>query len=143
MNGLIRYTTSLTSLQREVDRLFEQVLGTDFAEERVSSWTPRTDISETDDRYIIRMDTPGLTKNDVTVQLHDGMLSVSGERKFENEEKKENYHRLERSWGHFYRSFPLPQAGDADRVTASMANGVLTIEVMKREESKPRKIKIS
>lgn len=143
MNGLIRYTPSLNSLQREVDRLFEQMMGNVTAEERATSWTPRTDVSETDDRYIIRMDTPGLTKEDVNVQLHNGLLSVSGERKSENEEKKENYHRVERSWGHFYRSFTLPQASDSERVTASLADGVLTVEVMKREESKPRKIEIS
>lgn len=131
------------TLRREMDRFFDEIVrGTD-GDGETSVWSPRTDISETDDHYVVRMDMPGLSKDNVKVELHDGVLSISGERKSEHEEQKENFHRVERSYGHFYRSFPLPNAGSPENVKAHMEDGVLTIEVQKRPESKPRRITIS
>lgn len=86
---------------------------------------------------------PGLSKKDLNIELREDTLTVSGERKTEHEEKNENLHRLERSHGRFFRSFTLPHAGDDGKVKAHMNDGVLTIEVPKREESKPRRIEIS
>ena len=131
-------------LRREMDRFFDEMIrGADGGEGRMAVWAPNTDISETDDRYIIRMDMPGLRKEDVKVELQDSMLTVSGERESEHEERKENVHRVERFYGHFYRAIPLPNAGSPEGVKAHMENGVLTIEVPKRDESKPRQIDVS
>lgn len=147
MNSLMRYSPTLpafSSLRREIDRLFDGMLRNGNGEGvETALWAPRTDVSETEDRYVLRMDMPGLTKKDIKIELRDDVLTVSGERKTEHEEKKENFHRVERSYGRFFRSFTLPQAGDTAKVKARMKEGVLTIEVPKREESKPRRIEIS
>ncbi|ARA92073.1 heat-shock protein [Rhodothermaceae bacterium RA] len=147
MSSLMRYTPTMpafTSLRREIDRIFDDLLRTEDGEQvQTALWAPRTDISETDDHYVLRMDMPGLSKKDVTIELRDDTLTVSGERKSEHEEKKENFHRVERSYGRFFRSFTLPQASDTQKVKAHMKDGVLTIEVPKREETRPRRIEIS
>lgn len=142
MVTLTRYTPGFGTLRHEIDRMFDQLQGIRRTE-NTSVWTPRTDISELDDRYVIRMDTPGLTRKDLEVQLHQGVLSVSGERKSEHEEKGEKWYKAERRYGRFNRSFTLPEASDENKVTASLKDGVLTIEVKKHEEKKPRQIKIS
>lgn len=144
MNGLTRYSPTFGILRREIDRLFDDMLRPgDGDETRTALWTPRTDISETEDHYVLRMDMPGLSKKDLTIELRNDTLTVSGERRSEHEEKKENVYRVERSYGRFFRSFTLPHAGDTEKVKARMKEGVLTIEVPKREESKPRRIEIS
>ena len=144
MNSLTRYSPTFGSLRREIDRLFDDMLrnGDDEAA-RSALWAPRTDISETEDRYVLRMDMPGLSKKDLNIELKDDTLTVSGERKTEHKENEESFHRVERSYGRFFRSFTLPQASDTEKVKARMKEGVLTVEVPKREESKPRRIEIS
>ena len=131
-----------TSLRREIDRLFDVLRSDQGDNDRNIVWAPRADLSESDDAYVIRMDVPGLSKDAVDVQLHDGTLTVSGERRSEHEEQDERMHRVERAYGRFYRSFSLPQAGNPENVAAEMNDGVLTIRVPKREESKPRKIAV-
>lgn len=144
MTGLTRYTPTISSLRREVDRLFDDMLGIgDGDQVQTALWSPRTDFSETDDHYVLRVDLPGLSKKDLDIELRDDTLTVSGERKSAHEEKNETYHRVERSYGRFFRSFTLPQASDTEKVKATMKDGVLTVEVPKREESKPRRIEIS
>lgn len=144
MNGLTRYSPTFRSLRREIDRLFDDLLNpSEENETRMSMWSPHTDISETDDRYVLRMDMPGLSRSDLNIELRNDTLTVSGERKNEHEESRENFHRVERSYGRFFRSFTLPNAGDTEKVKAQMKDGVLTIEIPKREESKPRRIEIS
>lgn len=144
MNSLMRHTPTFSSLRREIDRLFDDMVRTGDGDGTQSAlWAPRTDISETEDHYTLRMDMPGLSKKDLNIELQGDTLTVSGERKSEHEENKENFHRVERSYGRFFRSFTLPQASDTEQVKATMKEGVLTIEVPKREESKPRRIEIS
>ncbi len=146
MNSLMQYSplAPFGTLRREIDRVFDQLGDTQSgAETRGLLWSPRADLSETEESYLIRMDVPGLQKENLNVELHEGMLHVKGERKAEHEEKRENFHRVERSYGHFYRSFSLPQAGNPDDVQANLRDGVLTITVAKREESKPRRIEIA
>lgn len=134
----------LSELQREVDRLFDRVMPEREDQNRTSIWSPVVDVHETDEHYVIHMDLPGLTKDDVTVTFEKGALRISGERKmWRDEEEKPQYLRVERWIGHFFRSFQFNHNIDADRIEASFENGVLTVELPKSEESKPRRIAIS
>jgi HSP20 family protein len=103
---------------------------------------PAVDIAEDDDRYIVTVEIPGASKNDVTVETDDNVLTIRGEKKSEREEKKEQTRWVERCYGSFTRSFTLPANAQTERVAASFKDGVLTIEVPKRAEAKPRAIAI-
>lgn len=133
---------TLDLLQLEIDRLFDDLTGREEEGAQPAMWMPRTDISETEDAYVIRMDMPGLSREDVKIELQEGRLRVSGERKIKQEEKGETFRRVERMYGRFFRSFALPEASDTEHVQARLENGVLTIEVPKREEAKRRRIQI-
>lgn len=103
---------------------------------------PTVDITETDDEYKIRAELPGVSKNDVTVELEQGVLCIRGEKKSRRDEKKERGRRIECSYGAFSRSFGLPPDADADRISAAFKDGVLDVTVGKRPESKPRQIAV-
>lgn len=125
--------------------LFEAMLGeTDLRSEDVSNraWMPAVNIRETEGAYFVEADLPGLTKEDVDITLENNLLRLTGERRFEKDTKDENYHRVERSFGTFLRTFSLPSQVDPEGVKASFKDGVLTIEVPKAEEARPRKIAI-
>jgi HSP20 family protein len=107
-----------------------------------AEWTPSVDIFETDDVYIFVAELPGVRKEDVNVQVENGVLVLSGQRKLENEQKIRMYHRLESAYGRFTRSFELPEGVDGNSIKASFHNGVLTINVAKAESAKPRKIEV-
>ena len=147
MTSLIRFTPrhDMRRLQREFDHLFESFFPTRPAtDEALESavWAPRTDLSETEDAYLIHLDLPGLKKDEVEISVHDGTLSVSGERRQEETEEGRTFVRVERSYGRFYRSFSLPQTINAEGIEATFEDGVLTIYVPKAEELKPRRIDI-
>lgn len=144
--ALVRWrpSRSVPSVWGEVDRIFESlfprtVTHTDFYE---ADWMPRVDISETDDDLVIAAEIPGIKKEDLTINVEDGVLTLKGERKHEDEKKEKNYHRIERSYGSFYRSFRLPSAVDAEKVHASYKDGVLKVTLPKVEQVKPREIPI-
>ncbi len=148
MNGLVRFspTTEMRRLQREIDRLFEGLTPSRNAEgneHETAVWAPRVDLAETEDAYLIHLDVPGLSKEQLEINLHEGVLTVSGNRKVEETEEKRNYVRVERQYGQFYRSFTLPKAVTSDNIEANYKDGVLNIRVPKAEESKPRRIEIS
>ncbi|WP_243438581.1 Hsp20/alpha crystallin family protein [Fundidesulfovibrio soli] len=103
---------------------------------------PAVDISETDAEIQVKAELPGLEPKDVNVTLQNDVLTIQGEKKFEEEEKKENYHRIERSYGSFFRSIPLPSAVKDDGVTAKFDKGVLTVTLPKREPSKSTSVPI-
>jgi HSP20 family protein len=103
---------------------------------------PAVDIAEDDDRYVVTVEIPGANKNDVTVETDENVLTIRGEKKSEREEKKEQTRWVERTYGSFTRSFTLPANAQTERVAASFKDGVLTIEVPKRPEAKPRAISI-
>ncbi len=108
-------------------------------------WLPSTDISETDQEYLIRAELPAVKKEDVHVTAEDGRLTISGERRQQSEQKSERFHRVESCYGSFSRSFALPENVDADRIRCESREGVLTVHVPKREPAKkrePRQIKI-
>jgi HSP20 family protein len=125
-------------------RLFDTLFGADQGEELATrTWTPPVDVRETDDAYLVTAELPGMSAQDIQITLENNILRLSGERKFERDEKKENFHRIERAYGSFTRSFGLPSQVDADRVQASFKDGVLTITVPKAEQARPRKIEIA
>ncbi|CUS99313.1 HSP20 family protein [Candidatus Kryptobacter tengchongensis] len=147
---LIRWTpirdlaTEIFDLQREINRMFDRFFrGFEEEEElKVMKWSPRVDISETDDEYIVRADVPGVSKDDIKITIKDNVLTISGEKKQEKETKNENFHRIERVYGSFTRTFTLPGAVKVDKVEARFKDGVLTIKLPKVEEAKAKEIEV-
>lgn len=124
-------------------RLFDDFLNRAFNEPAgVRPWTPAVDIVETENDLVLTADIPGIKLEDIDIRLENGTLTISGERKFENEEKKGAYHRVERSYGSFQRAFALPDTVDVDKVDAHYENGVLRVTLPKKEIAKPRSIKV-
>lgn len=105
-------------------------------------WVPATDLVETEDSYVLTADLPGLREDDVAVEVDDQVLTISGERRNENEQKSEGYYRVERAFGHFSRSVTLPQGVDENAVTASFNDGVLEVRIPKPAERKPTRVAI-
>lgn len=134
----------LMNLQDEVNRLFRRSFfrGVEPAAETVATWAPAIDMYETDDKLTVEVELPGLEAKDVEISLEDDILHIKGERRFSSEVKEENYHRIERAYGMFERTIPLPRKVDEDKVSATVADGVLKIEMPKAEEAKPKKIPI-
>lgn len=135
--------SEIMSLQHQLDRLFGETLerGT-RGEIDFGSWMPPVDLREESDKLVLEMELPGLKKDDIEISLENNVLTVKGERKFEKEEKKDNYHKIERSYGKFSRSFSLPTTVKADAIDASLKDGVLTLSLPYAEEAKPKKISI-
>lgn len=146
MTSLVRFSPSneLRRMQREIDRLFDDFVPTRSGngESETASWAPRVDVTETEDSYMVHVDAPGMKKDDFNINWQDNTLTVSGERKWSKESEEENLVRMERTFGHFFRSFRLPKDVLIENIKANYADGVLTIHVPKAEESKPRRIEI-
>jgi HSP20 family protein len=145
--ALIRWEPAreLQSVQSEINRLFNTLFdapapGMSAGQRR---WIPAMDLVETDNHFVLRADLPGMSEQDVKIELQDNVLTVSGERKTEHEERKEGYFRLERASGAFSRSLTLPEGIDANSVKATFNNGVLEIQVPKPEARQPQKVEIS
>jgi HSP20 family protein len=105
-------------------------------------WTPRVDIAETDKAFEIKAEIPDVNKEDVKVTVHNGVLTVQGERKLEKEEKGKKFHRVERYYGSFTRSFTLPDNVDETKISASFKDGVLNLQIQKTQETKPKSIEV-
>lgn len=148
MPDIMRYSpaSSFRTLRRELDRIFDDFAPLRMLEEdggeKTDMWTPRTDMSETDTEYIIKVDLPGVTKKDVKVNFEDNRLTVTGERKKETTEEDENFYRKERFYGSFMRSYTLPHVIKEDEIDAKFTDGVLTVHIPKAEVSKPKEIRI-
>lgn len=108
----------------------------------VAEWAPLVDITEDDEEYLIKAELPEVKKEDVKVTVENGVLTITGERKFEKEEKGKKYHRVERAYGNFVRSFTLPDDADANKVNAEFKDGVLKVRVTKSESAKPKQIEV-
>jgi len=136
----------LLSTQDRFNQLFNQTFSNFFGPEGQElsrgAWAPPVDIYETGNNLVIKAELPGIDPKDVEVRVENGTLAVSGERKSEKEVKEGNYHRVERSYGSFHRSFNLPPTVSSENVTAEYKDGVLTLTLAKREEAKPKTIKI-
>jgi HSP20 family protein len=108
----------------------------------LADWSPLADITEDDHEYVITAELPDVKKEDVKVSVQNGMLTITGERKFQKEEKGKKHHRIERSYGSFFRSFALPNDADADKIKAKFKNGVLMMHLPKNEKAKPKQIEV-
>jgi HSP20 family protein len=146
--ALIRWepVRELNTIQNEMNRLFNtffEAPAPGNSGNTMRRWIPAMDLVETDDDFVLRADLPGLTEKDVNIELEDNVLTISGERKAEHEERKEGYYRVERASGTFSRSLTLPEGVDPERVRASFDRGVLEVRIPKPEQRKPRKVTIS
>ena len=147
--ALVRWdpVREIDTLQGEMNRLFSTFFDTPTGRAgnggAARRWIPAMDLVETDDHFVLKADLPGMSENDVNIEVENNVLTVSGERKTELEDKHEGYYRLERSTGAFSRSLTLPEGVDAGAVTASFENGVLEVRIPKPEEVKPQKVQIS
>jgi len=137
----------LMATERGFDRLFRDafssVLPVREGELPTRAWAPAVDICENENNIVLKAELPGVDPKDVEVRVEDNTLYLKGERKFEKDTKEENYHRIERSYGSFARSFALPNSIDAAKVAAEYKDGLLTLTLPKREETKPKTIKIN
>ncbi len=145
--ALIRWepVRELNSIQSEMNRLFNSFFDSPTATNGRSlrRWIPAMDLSETEQEFVLRADLPGLDESDVNIELEDNVLTVSGERKSEHEERKEGYYRVERASGKFSRSLTLPEGVDPEKIDASFENGVLEVHIPKPEQRKPHKVTIT
>src|ERR1700721_1368996 len=145
MNTITRRDQSRgLTLQDEVNRLFED----NFTRERsghadLATWAPPVDIYETENELVVKAELPDFQDKDIDVRITNNTLTIRGERKFEKDVKEDNYLRIERAYGSFVRSFSLPNTVSSENIRADYRNGVLTLHMAKREESKPKQIKIS
>jgi HSP20 family protein len=132
-------------MQREINRLFEDVFrGGMQAEENTgkSFWTPAVDIAEQQNEYVVKMELPGVNREDVKITLESNVLTIRGEKKQEKDTKEGSYHRVERSYGSFQRSFTLPTTVKSDKIDALYKDGILTVTLPKAEEAKPKQIEV-
>ena len=143
--ALVRWDPAreVDSLQSEMNRLFDTFFsGSTAGASSARRWVPAMDLVETDDNLVLRADLPGLTEDDVAIEIKDGVLTVSGERKAEHEERSEGFYRVERAQGSFSRSLSLPGGVDVQAVEANFENGVLEVRIPKPEERKPHRVEI-
>ncbi len=135
----------LTSLHDQMNRLFRESYGPSQSEESLTTgaFIPPVDVYEDEHAIILKMEVPGIDQKDIDIRLENNVLSVRGERKFEKDEKEENFHRVERRYGSFTRSFTLPNTVDMENVNADYENGVLKVKLAKRAEAKPKQIKVN
>lgn len=140
---LTTFPTDLFNIQREINRMFDSFFrGWRDEDTTVSTWSPAVDIAEQNDAYVVKVELPGVSKDDVKVTLENNVLTIRGEKKLEKEIKKEDYHRIERCYGSFNRSFTLPSTVKSEKIDATYKDGVLTITLPKAEEAKPKQIEV-
>ncbi len=135
----------LDTMQKRMNRMFSDFFGSREGsgdELTFSSWNPVVDVVEEDDKFVIEAELPGMKKDEIQISLAHDMLTIRGEKKVEKEEKKKNYHRSERSYGSFSRTFNFPGNVKADKVDAEFNNGVLTVTIPKSEDAKPKQIEV-
>ncbi|MCL4690997.1 MAG: Hsp20/alpha crystallin family protein [Candidatus Hydrogenedentes bacterium] len=133
--------SALRDLEGQFTRLFGELNRDYDVFER--GWAPAVDLKETEQEYTLEADLPGMKKEDIELSVVDNMISINGERKHEAEEKENGYHRIERRYGTFQRSFEIPGGFDAEKVNARFEDGVLHVTLPKREEAKPRHIEVN
>jgi HSP20 family protein len=145
MNHMIRWNRfrNTSNLQEQVNRLFESSFPAKGEASALTTWAPAVDIYETENELVIKADLPEVNEQELDVRVENNTLTIGGERKFEDKVKEENYLRVERSYGSFSRSFSLPTTVNTEAIKAEYKNGVLTVELPKRAESKPKQVKIN
>jgi len=133
----------LSTLQDQFNRLFNESFRTHTEESALTSWAPAVDIYETPNELVVKADLPDVNEKDIDVRVENNLLTIHGERKFDKSVSEENFLRVERTYGSFSRSFSLPNTVNAEAIGAEYKNGVLTVTLPKREESKPRQVKVT
>jgi len=133
----------LSGLQEQVNRLFESSFPGRSDNSALTTWAPAVDIYETENELVVKADLPDVSEKDLDVRIENNTLTIRGERKFEKKVEEENYLRVERTYGSFSRSFSLPNTVNSEAIKAEYKNGVLTVELPKRAESKPKQIKVN
>jgi HSP20 family protein len=142
---LTRYFTPFNDFRTLQSRFFEPFFGRfNFLEDELPSgtWAPAVDVAEEGDKILVKVEVPGMDQKDLKINFEDGMLTVTGERQFERKDER-NYHRIERAYGTFTRTFSLPRTVDPNAIKATYVNGILEIEIPKKEEAKPKQIAIN
>jgi HSP20 family protein len=136
----------LEEMEKRISSVFGHPPSTTGADKKeaiaVAEWSPLVDITEDEKEYIVKAEIPEMKKEDIKINVHDDILSVSGERKYEKEEKGKKYHRVERAYGSFMRSFTLPDDADGTKVNAEYKDGVLKVHLPKSEKAKPKAIEV-
>ncbi len=132
-----------TTLREQINRVFADVLERTGEESNLTTWAPNVDIFETEHELVVKADLPDVDPKDLDIQIQNNILTIRGERKFEKNVKEENYLRIERAYGSFSRSFSLANTVNPDAIKADYKNGVLTLSIPKREEAKPKQIKVN
>jgi len=132
----------LFDLQRGLNQLLDAGFVAQSEDVALKAWTPAVDVYEDENAFLIKLELPEVNREDVNVSLNENTLSISGERRVENEEKRQNYHRVERSYGQFFRSFTLPPNVNTEAIDAQFKDGVLRLALPKREEAKPKQIEV-
>ena len=133
----------LTTLQNQVNRLFNDSFRRTDEEASLSAWAPAVDVYETEHELVVKADLPEADPKDLDIRVENNILTISGERKFEKKVNEENYLRVERSYGSFARSFTLASTVNPEAIKTDYQNGVLTLSIPKREEAKPKQIKVN
>lgn len=132
----------MMALEERLNRLFQQGLGPVRDQESLQAWAPPVDIYETEKEIVVKADLPEVKPEDVDIRMENNTLTLRGERRFEKDVKDENYHRVERLYGSFSRTFALPGTVDADKIDARYEQGVLRVILPKREEARPKQIRV-
>jgi HSP20 family protein len=142
--ALVRWDPNreVDTLQAQVNRVFDTFFGGEPNSGRLRRWVPAMDLVETDDHIVLRADLPGLSKDDVEIEVKDGVLTVSGERKAEETHRSDGFYRVERAFGGFSRSMSLPKSVDAEGISADFDKGVLEVRIPKPEQQKPHRVEI-
>ena len=145
MNSISRWEPfrNVSSLQEQVNRLFESTFPHKGDESTLTAWAPAVDVYETENELVIKADLPEISEKDLDVRVENNMMTIRGERKFEQQVKEDSYLRMERAYGSFSRSFSLPNTVNTEAINADYKNGVLTVTLPKRAESKPKQVRIN
>ena len=131
-----------SALQDQINRLFDEAFDRTSGEANLTTWAPAVDIYETEHNLVVKADLPDMKPDDLDIRVENNILTIRGERKFEKKVDEDNYLRVERSYGSFSRSFSLANTVNVEAIQADYKNGVLTLSIPKREEAKPKQIKV-
>ncbi len=145
MNTLVRFDPfrGFSTFQDQFNRAFEDAFGGRSDDSALTTWSPAVDIFEDGNELVLKADLPDMDEKDLDIRVENNMLTIRGERKFEKKVSEENYLRVERAYGSFSRSFSLPNTVNTDGIKAEYRNGVLTMHLPKREESRPKQIRVA
>ncbi len=145
MSSIARFEPfrGFATLQDQVNRIFNETVSKGDIGSALTAWAPSVDIYETPNELVVKADLPDVEEKDIDVRVENNLLTIRGERKFSKEISEDNYLRVERTYGSFSRSFSLPNTVNPEAIKAEYKNGVLTLTLPKREESKPRQVKVN